>query len=157
MVARGTRCGPSGAASRCRIPARRGSSARRPWGRGSRIRAGWSFLLLRCVGGLGLRNSLWALLGDIGALHEDVERLRTDDIPGQRYDLSGTVQLFGKFLRIAVVGPRHLADLGAELLGRDVQGLRPRNGFQHQVGPDRPQRMLPAVLVEPVAIPALDL
>ena len=40
---------------------------------------------------------------DIGTLDQEVERLGTDDIAGQRYDLPGSVELLGQLLRIAVI------------------------------------------------------
>ena len=46
---------------------------------------------------------------------------------------------------------------GADLLGRDLHLLRPRDAFQHQVGLDRAHGVVAAVLGQAVAIPALDL
>ena len=40
---------------------------------------------------------------DVGALDQQIEGLAPDDIPGQRHDLTGSLELFRELLRVATV------------------------------------------------------
>ena len=66
------------------------------------------------------------------------------DIPGQRHDLPGAFELLRELLRVTAVCPCEGGDLGAQLVGRDLDLLGPRDAFERQVGLDRADRMVPS-------------
>ena len=106
---------------------------------------------------LRLRPSSRGLGLDVGVLDEEVERLGSDDIAGQRHDLAAPVELRGEFLRIAAVGLGERADLGADLVGRDLDVLLARDGLQDEVGLDGAHGVVAGVLAEPRLVPSLRL
>jgi hypothetical protein len=99
-------------------------------------------------GGLGL---------DICVLDEEIERLGSDDIAGQRHDLTAAVQLFRELLGLPLVRGGQGVDLGADLVGRDLDALGTGDGLQDQVRRDGPDGVVAGVRAEPVFVPALAL
>ena len=90
-------------------------------------------------------------------LDQKVERLRADDIPGERHDLTTAVERFRHFLRFAAVCLRQNGYLGPDLIGRDLELLRPGDALQDQVGLDGADRVVAGVLAEPGLVPSLGL
>jgi hypothetical protein len=90
-------------------------------------------------------------------LDEEVERLRADDITGKCYDLTAPVQTLGEIFRLASEGRGEAADLATDLLGRDLDPLLARNRLEHQVGLDRPDRVVARVGAEPQLVEPLRL
>ena len=102
-------------------------------------------------------RSVGGLVGDVGTFDQEVEGLASDDIPGQRHDLSASVELGGQFLGIAVVGLGQHADLLAQFIGVDLDVGVAGDALQDQVRRDGAHRVVARILPEALLVPSLGL